>query len=583
MKVYLDNQLVIYPEDNVRKPSFTLRRKDEEGFKAFSLTGDLTFYGDSRDYLYQRLVAHETALENEVELKIVDDCCPNINPYLFNIKPETLEWCENSCKMTAAAIEKSTMEQQLRCLRNTVISDNWNGFKQKQHPRFTYCNEIRPQWHHDIVLINGILLGLTSFTWWPIVISLIPVIKTIAIVVTFLHNTFGVNFNDEFYALAEKYKDEKVNDIIAEYKNWINNLMDFMVGCGKKHPSPLVRDYAINVCGKCGLGFESSIFNNPASAYYNTCYHFAPVHKGVPLTGDSHGVSSTDYWIEANQPILNGIMFFDQLKGMMNADWAIRDGKVFFERRDFAFNSTPWLDLTALEKNDYEICYSWSKKPRYAYGVFEYQTDAINSIGGEAKRRWGDIIEWNSPPRPGQKGEFHPAIEFASCRFRDDGIDRDVLSAYRGAPFGIGERIQKWDHVILLNQHLSNTPMLLIWDAQNSSVDDARVSDMDFAPNNWENNSEAGLNQYYNYPFWFDEFLENNMYTNFWYIENPRYSGFKGKAFEATVAMSCSLMQAMNGASGLDGCIKTKEGISKTIDEIEVNYAAKTITIKGQL
>lgn len=576
MKAYLDNIPVKFPQPSLITPSFTLNRKDEEGFKAFSFTGDITFIGSDFDYLYSRLVTDENALENEVELKFVDECCGNIEKK-FNIKSESLEWCENECSMTAAAIEKSEMETQLRCLRNTLIWDDWNGFKQKQHPRFTYCNEIRPQWHHDVIMHHGVLVGITAFTFWPIVVSIIPIIFLVKVVVDFLRNTFGVKFKQELLDFLAKFEDP--GDVISEYKTWKDRVLDYMVGCGKKHPSPLVREYALNVCGKCGLGFESSIFTDPGSAYFNTCYHNAPVHKGVPLTGTDHGVSSTDYWIEKNQPILNGIKFFDQLKGEFNAEWGIKNGKVFFERSDFVQNTAPFLSLKNLPSDQYSICYSWSKKPRPAYGVFEYQTDNINTIGGEAKRRWGDIVEWNSPASKNQKGEFRPNIEFAACRFRDDGIDRDVLSFYKGAPF-IGDRIKGFDRVILLNQHMCFTPMLLIWDGKD--VSDARVSNMDYAPTNWENNSEAGLNQYYNYPFWFDEHLENNMYTNFWYIENPRYAGFKGKDYDATMPLTCEILTSMNGMAALDGCIETNEGIGK-VNEITIDYDSKTINIKGEI
>jgi len=102
------------------------------------------------------------------------------------------------------------------------------------------------------------------------------------------------------------------------------------------------------------------------------------------------------------------------------------------------------LDLTILDAEDYSICWTWSKKPRYSYGNFTYQKDAINSIGNEANDRWSDIVEWNNPYSSLQKGSFEPTLEFATCRFRDDGIDRDVLSFYENAPF-IGPIIQQFD------------------------------------------------------------------------------------------------------------------------------------------
>lgn len=562
MRIYIDNIPLAYPQDNLLKPAFSLRRRDEEGFKSFSMTGDLNFIGSDYDYLYSRLRTDDNALENEVELKFMDDCCGN-KEYKFNIKADTLEWCENECSLTAAAVEKSDQEKQLRCLRNTLIADNYNGFKNKQHPRFTYCNEVRPQWHHDVVLIQALVVITTYYTLYPIVFSLWPVIFVVVKVVTFLNNNLGTDID---IGPLQQENGEPINPF-KEFEKYKNDLLDYLVGCGKKHPSPLVRDYAINVCGKCGLSFSSTIFNQPGSQYYNTCYHFAPVDKGVARDDTS------TFWLDKNEPYLNGIMFFDQLKNTFNSEWYILNNVLYFERRDKVQTKTPWLDTTALTSDEFEACYSWSKKPRPAYGVFEYAKDAINSIGSEANRRYGDIVEWNSPPKLTQKGELRPNIEFAACRFRDDGIDRDVLTNYENFPI-LGNKIEGFKNCILLNQHLCYTPMLLIWDT-NTPVEDARVSGTDYF---FPGNSEAGLNQYYNYPLWFDQFLEGNMYTNFWYIENPRYDGFQGLDFDVTVELTCERLQAMD----LDGMIKTSEGTGK-IQEINVNYNTNTINIKGEI
>lgn len=563
MKIYLDNQIVAYPQDNLKNPSFTYRRKDEEGFKSFSFTGDITFLGSDYDYLYSKLVSSDTALTNEVELKFVDDCCGN-KEYKFNIRADSLEWCENECSMTAAAIEKSEMEAQLRCLRNTRIADNWNGFQNKRHPRFTYCNEVRPAWHHDVVLIQAIVLLTVYYTLYPIVFSLWPIIVVVVLVVNFINNTFGTDINID--AITQENGDP-INPF-KEFEAWKEKMIEYLIGCGKKHPSPLIRDYASNVCGKCGLAFSSTIFNDPSSQYYNTCYHFAPIDKGVDRD------DQTTFWLPKNEPYLSGMKFFDQLKDTFNGRWFIKNNTLFFERRDFGQASTPWLDLTTLPKEEYNICYNWSKKNRPAYGVFEYTKDAINSIGSEANRRWGDVVEWNDPPLKTQKGELRPNIEFAACRFRDDGIDRDVLSDYEDVP-EFGHRIAKYKNCVLLNQHLCYTPMLLIWDAQNSSIDDARVNGTDYF---FEGNSEANINQYYNYPMWFDEFLPGNMYTNFWFIENPRLINFQGIEYEAIVKMTCERLAAMD----IDGSIKTKEGQGE-IDEIIVDYAQKKLIIKGEI
>lgn len=586
MKIYIDNRPVFYPGDSLLKPSLTYRRQDEEGFKAFSLTGDLEFTGDDYSYLKSKLWDDPNALNNEVELKFIDDCCSGlIDPFIFSIQAQSLKWCENSCTLTASAVEKSQESESLKCLRNTFIWDNtasnWSDgipFKSRVHPRITYCNEIRPSWQHDFIIICGIIFEVTSVTFWPIIImlifSIIPVVNTI----NFLNNNFATNI--DIGPLTDVVgKSNTVQSYIDYYKDQKNRLLDYIIGCGKKHPSPLVRDYAKNVCAKCGLTFKSSIFDNPGSDYHNTCYHYAPVDKGVSKD------DNTTFWIEANQPILTGIDFFEEIKSIVNGEWTIDGNVLTLERKDFFQTKTPWLDLTALQEDEFDICYNWSTKDRPSFGTFLYNKDAINSIGSEALKRWGeDSVEWNSPPLPGQKGNLAPIFKYAACRFRDDGVrlsdgpERDVLTWYENGAFipaAISMRIRSYKNVVLLNQHLCYSPMLLIWDGK-TSPSDARVSGTQFGQ--FTNNPKASPGQYYNYPFWFQKGFTGNLLDRFWEIENPRTLGFQAKQYVATIELTCTMIAAMD----LDGMIKTSEGNGK-ITEIVLDYRANTMQIKGEI
>lgn len=608
MKIFLKNtsgqiHQVQYPEDKLLKPSFTLQRKDEDGFKSFSFSGDLEFTDADYTFLYNELVSSASALENEVEIKFIDDCCAALpqNTFIFSIKAESIQWCHNTCKITAAAVEKSQEEEALRCLRNTMIWDdtatNWSdgvSFKKRQHPRISYCNEIRPQWQHDFIMIAGILLATVSFTLFPITwmlaVSIVPLIKTVQFIVNAINTIPGINVS-----LPEGLEDffdrfDSIKEVLDEFKDFENKIFDNIVGCGRKHPSPLIRDYAANVCAKCGLTFNSSIFTDAQSDYFNAVYHYAPVDKGVDKN------DSTTFWIENNKPILTGSMYFDQLKGTYNAEWSIRGSQLIFERKDFFNPKSPWLDVTQLSEDDYELCYNWSKKPRPAFGIFDYAKDGVNTIGTEANRRWGDIVEWNVPAKLGQKGEFKPLIEFAACRFRDDhvrmadGPERDVLTFYEHfalTPGKIAQRIKDFSGVVLLNQHLCYTPMILIWDPNSSSVQDARVNPNQFIPNSndpnfpiFQNNAKATPpGEYYNYPMWFDSNMPNNMYDKFWQIEDPRNAGFnQGIEFTLKVEQTCVRLTQMD----IFGMIKTPLGNGK-IDQIQIDYPSQTMTIKGTI
>lgn len=605
MNIYLKDSSgtvhqVLYPSDNLLKPTFTIRRKDEEGFKSFSFSGDLTFIDADYTFLYNELVSSATALENEVEIKFIDECCSAVSPFIFSIKAESLQWCENQCTLTAAAVEKSSEEEALRCLRNTMIWDdtpeNWTdgiSFKNRQHPRITYCNEIRPQWQHDFIMIAGILLATVSATLFPITImlaiSIVPLIKTVQFIVNTLNNIFGsgtVDLPDGLDQFFDRF--DSIKEVLNEFKEFERRIFDNIVGCGRKHPSPLIRDYATNVCAKCGLQFSSSIFNSGSSDYFNAVYHNAPVDKGTEKN------DFTTFWIENNKPILCGSDFFDQLKRTFNSEWTIQGNKLVFERKDFFAPQFPWLDVTQLQEDEYELCYNWTKKQRPAYGNFQYARDPINTVGSEANFRWGDIVEWNVPVKLGQKGEFKPLIDFAACRFRDDhvrmidGPERDVLTFYENfalTPGVIANRIKDFKGVVLLNQHVCYSPMILIWDPSTSSTQDARVNPDQFIPNAgdpnlplFQNNSKATPpGEYYNYPMWFDAQMPNNMYPNFWEIEDPRHAGFnQGVDYRLTVELTCVRLAQMD----IFGMVQLPIGLGK-IDEMIIDYPEKKLMIKG--
>lgn len=556
MLVYLDNIPLAYPTPSLTKPKFTLRKKDETGETAFSFSGDMTFEGSDYDYIYNKLVTDPNAIINQVELKFVDDCCTVPKVYLFWIKPESLKWCEGSCSITGAAVEATLSQEQLTCLKNTLIYDDWNGFKSMAHPRMSYCNELRPDWLHDVLIILTIATWTSFLAYGPMLIVVATTIMTINLVIQAI-NALGGNI-DEI-----DLDDDPSTNALQEMNNWVNKLLGNSFGCGRKHPSPLVRDYIQNVCGKCGIGFSSSIVNDPASDYYNLVYHNAPVNKGIDPS------DSTTYWIEENKPLLNGTKFLNQIKLPFNADWKIQNSVLHLERRDFFIPSTPWLDLTTLpEKQIVKICWNWTKKDRYSYGNFYYQKDGVNWVGSEAIDRWGDIVEWNSPYSVLQKDEFLPPIPFAACRFRDDGIDGDVLTKYEDLPT-ISGLIGPYKRSIILNSHTCFTPMLLIWDGQDRA--NAKVNNQSaFFP------ALAGINEFFNYPMWIKAGYPGNLYDRFWYIENPRYSNWKGFDFTAEIIFTCTEINALN----LDGMVKTSRGLGK-VDSVDVDYTTNTMIIKG--
>jgi hypothetical protein len=576
MKVYLDN-IMVDPEDlnnSLRHPVITQQRINDTGDRAFSFTGELEFSGKEYTYIYAQLKSSPNALENRIVLKMVDDCCSQNLVYEFWITHESLQWCENECTVKVSATEKSDSVDQYTCFKNTIIWDNHAGFQQVQHPRFAYCNELRPNWLGDLMIIMVMAL-YTAF------LTMGPVIALIALIIDGINLIIGVN-NNIINALNSLLPSgSQINTVdpidldgdpsttaFQQFSNWINNLLAMGVGCGRKHPSPLVRAYIENVCSKCGVSFSSSIYNNPNSDYYWAAYVNAPINKG---TQENDG---STYWIPENAPILSGLQLLDQLSPVTNSKFAIKNNTLYFERRDFFIPATPWLDLTTFPKDKIKsICWSWSQKTRASYADLYYQKDGINWVGSEAVARWGDYVDWNNSPYSSlQKGAYKPLIEFAAQRFRDDGIDRDILTFYEDQPT-IGPLIQKYKNAMLMNSHNCFTPMLLIWDPA-SGTENAFCNKF---TNIYHSGLGVGANQFYNYPYWFKQGYAGNLYDRFHEIENPRTSGYQGLDFVAEIEYDCNLLSLVD----VDGTVRTSEGDTTNPTIITIDREKGILIIKG--
>ncbi len=530
------------------RASITLRR-DDKGKKVFAFSSELTFQkGADYDYVKDKLIDDPNAIANIINVVVTDDCC-NID-YQFKIDAEHIEWCQDVCTITTNLIEFNENTKAYDCVDSTLIFDNHDGFSTRQHPRVTYCNELRPDILQHFIMVTTIILTITLL---PILLPLLAVIQAYNLAAVFINNIGGS---------LPVVGDGDVN-IFDDVKEWFQKIVLFAVGCGRKHPSPFVRDYIKNVCVKCGLSFQSTILNDTASKYYNTMYLSAPVRKGVAFD------NTTQFYIDENKPLLTGSGLLDEQKQLYNGDWRIVNNVVIFERRDKFINTSPWLDTADLTSDQLiSLCFNWTAKQRPAFGNFQYQLDAIDWVGNEAKNRWNDIVEWNDPFSPLQKGEKKVLLPYSPARFRDDGLDQDVLATYDGLPFfGF---IKDYTGVMIMHSGTSFTPKILIWD-ETSSIADARVK-------KGYSSSVVPSSANYNYPLWFEANSLNNIYYDFWEIENPKLQAFQGKDFKLKIRYNCAIAQAVD----IDRPI-TVNGFPGQISTIEMKSHEGIMEINGSI
>lgn len=556
--LYLDGRLLNADEhSDLSDAEITLRRQDESGRPARNLAQEITFYGTAYQTIYDNLILAPDARNRFLEVVLREDCCENFVWLTGRITADSIEWCEKACSVTGTVVSYASEDAGIECLRSTIVSDDFAGFRYRLHPFVRHCIEMRPALLQDLVLIFAFLFNFTLLLFYPIVTLLTLVIALVNIIITVIpcgdaceeiENTLDVNLLDE-------------------YSEFITRINSLIIGCGRGHISPFVRDYLQNVCDKCGLVPDPSSENilfYPSSPYYNTMYYYAPVHNGsfdyVISGGALDGDTIQDYW-EWNGVAESGFTFLESLKKVFNAGWRLESNVLYFEH-----DATPppvglvWDDIP--EDARIELCYEYTGDVQPAYARFEYSLDAVDWVGNEAKRRFNDIVDYNSPDfSPNRKGERQVVFPFGMARFRDDGVERDVLSDYQSFPF-IGSLISSdFDKLLLLPVGVAFQPKLLIWDGI-SDFNNAKVMRV----------SRSGGGYDYNKDFFVQENTSDTLYDRFWASADPRLRPERGIRFKLSLFPDCDLIQNLN----LHQSVMLPLGIGR-INEIRHSKSVMTI------
>jgi len=584
IKIEFNGNLLTGRIDGTDQFEVTIENKTDDNRIAKSFSSELTFYDDGFDLIKSVLIDNPSGFTNSINVKVFDDCCKQ--PVFEGIiRGDSIDWCDPICAVSANIIES---DPTIDCIKSTLIYDDFNGFLQVERPAIRYCLELRPAftqialiWFAYIIniLLTAILIPIIAviFVIFGLIYIICSIVSAIASVIP---GVDGPDCNSGF-----------TNPI-----NIINNLLDALdsiqnqlVACGRFHPSPYVRDYIENVCLKCGLTFQSSILNDPASLYNNMVYFSAEVEKGRKN-------DSTDFsMIKGNEPILTLEFFLsDYVAPLFNAKWEVVNGVLILERRDFFQNTNVWVSSDILQQDqrliDGVICYNWIDDDRAAYGRFEYTKDGQEYIGNEAGNRFNDIIEWNSPPNPIQSGEYKFISPSAAARFRDDGIEVDVLSFFLdlspvlNALFG--GALSEWRYVLLMNQSTAFAPKFLIVEGSTPSV-----WKNDRVKRNYSNTLTGGpvydsAGNYvdelerFNYPLWFKENFDNNLYTNFHYLKNPRDTNSQSFDFEFEFVFTCEEYNDFSFGKTVE-IVKNGTIVNGIVQRIKVDFVKRTIKVNG--
>lgn len=485
-----------------------------------SISGNMTFEGEAYRMIRKWLIDDVSAPLNAVDVKIHDTGC-GVWYEGYDFKATDLRWCEaDVCTFDVTLKQK---DEALNCIKKTLITDNHQGwFYQtpwagKKHPRFSYCNEQRP---------NGMMVML----WWiaattmaPMMIIMIPILIVLNIIFGVLNVIIGIikfivsilggdDVDKQTWKTIPYFDLQAILDSMAQY--YVES-----AGCGREHPAPLIRDYIKNVCDKCNVTVDdvtAPIFFathmkietsgrgliDTQNHHYNACYFNAPVQRGIrryrSLNIFGSKPNNTEYYIPDNSPLLFLDQFLDKLKVLYNAEWRIKTVNnkphLYFWRKDWFLNGGYIYDFTTGSEDRNKIlegvCFEWNevKYPAYTEGL--YSDDPVDTCGNEAKRHMNAYVSHgNVDEKPNFEGSLDKCAQFGATRFRLDGVSEDyifdamqvvvsgaILTPYIAAWFFelVAPHIKEYaDYALLLRDETCSLPKVLIWDGQ--SFENARA------------------------------------------------------------------------------------------------------------
>ena len=548
---------------------FTLNysRDSETGRTQKSYTNQLKFYDDGFAIIYPLMVANPNGLNQSATVEVWDDCC-NAPVYRdLIIRGDMVDFCANDCFVTCRLTRQDQEELIYQCLNKYEISSNRNGYfnhppsGQPKFPLVVYCNELRPNWLMAYLLELAFILLFIGTAIWPalalifgaitlILLGICGALRGIELAINLIPT---VNIDITPPACDQLFQDPGF--LFKEYDDLLDRMAESFIGCGRKHPTPLYRQYIENACQICGINqFNSSILNDPNSEYYNALYFNAPADAG-----DRQSVG----YISENRPTATMSSWLDIIAKDFNARWWISQNQLYFERKDF-FLSQPVIYDAVVNASTGDIlegvCFTYNEGKLFSSIKIEALMDAIDDVGNEDRNRYTVYIDFGS--NPNWEGANKKALSYSPARFRNDGIEPDIITRYGNRPlanFIFQGNLSNFSRALLMSKGTASNPKMLIWDGQ--SYTDAYVKLY-----NGVQNMPAMVNS-----------GQSDLYDKFHRIDDPNQNPFRFWNAEFTVRANCQLVQQLDVNRTVRLSTPYGAVVNARINQINANLGERTI------
>jgi hypothetical protein len=549
---------------------FTLNysRDSETGRTQKSYTNQLKFYDDAFNIIYPLMVANPNGLNQSANVEIWDDCC-NAPVYRdLIIRGDMVDFCTGDCFVTARLTRQDPDELIYQCLNKYEISSNKNGYfnhqpnNQPKFPLVVYCNELRPNWLMAVMLsivFFNLYIGITFIGFLiPVIAVIIINLFLICSALRGIENLLNSLVPGNPVNITPPFCDQTIQDplfIIQEAKSFVDRIIENFIGCGRKHPTPLYRQYVENACQICGINqFNSSILNDPNSEYYNALYFNAPADAGS---------RSAVGYISENRPTATMSSWLDTIAKDFNARWWISQNQLYFERKDYFLNQPVIYDADINQETGdilEGVCFTYNEGKLFSSIKIEATMDALDDVGNEDRNRYTVYFDYGS--NPNWEGANKKMLSYSPARFRNDGIEPDILTNFSTLPFAnqlfLGNFAQ-YSRALLMAKGTASNPKMLIWDGQ--SYTDATIKIY-----NGVQNMPAMVNS-----------GQSDLYDKFHRIDDPNINPFRFWNAELTVRANCQLVQQLDVNRTVR--LRTPYGaiVNARINQINANLGERTI------